>query len=583
MGTVPSAPERTCVVWCPDWPVTVACRDDPELADHPVIVCARDGARSVVRAASAQARAAGVRAGLRRREAEARCPGLVAADVDAGAEVAAFERVARAVETFTPRIEIHRPGLLAFPTRGPSRYFGGDAALGARLRDALAAPGVLGAGARARDPTRAVVSGAVVGIADGRFAARLAARRARTSEGVVVVAPGGSAAFLAPFPVRVLGDDDLAGLLERLGLPTLGAFAALPPGAVHARFGPEGRRLHRLAAGGDDRPSDLAPVPPDLAETVELDPPAARVDEATFAAKVLADRLLARLEAAGLWCTRVVVEAETEHGEVLARCWRHDGVLTPGALAERVRWQLDAWLRDGAVVRVRPLDGDVREAQDAAALGDAGLDTATGGLAVLRLVPDEVVAATGRQLGFWGSDQAAADRADRALSRVQGMLGFGSVVTLVPQGGRTPAERVRMVPWGEPRAPARPLGAVAGPVAVETPAWPGTVPGPAPARVFDPPIPAQLVDRHGAVVVVSGRGETSAEPAVLRCDLLPGGGGPVVSWAGPWLHDVRWWDVETRVRCALWQVTIASPSGAGELACLVTVERGRAGVAAVYD
>ena len=128
---------------------------------------------------------------------------------------------------------------------------------------------------------------------------------------------------------------------------------------------------------------------------------------------------------------RVVIEAETEHGEHLARCWRHEGALTPAALAERVRWQLDGWLTS---------EGHL-----------------SGGLTLLRLVPDEVVPATGRQLGFWGGDQAAADRADRALARVQGMLGPDSVVTVVPQGGRTPAERVRWVPWGEPREPGHDL------------------------------------------------------------------------------------------------------------------------------
>ena len=39
-----------------------------------------------------------------------------------------------------------------------------------------------------------------------------------------------------------------------------------------------------------------------------------------------------------------MVEAETEHGERLVRCWRHEGALTPAALVARVRWQLEGWL-----------------------------------------------------------------------------------------------------------------------------------------------------------------------------------------------------------------------------------------------
>ncbi len=185
----------------------------------------------------------------------------------------------------------------------------------------------------------------------------------------------------------------------------------------------------------------MATVPPEeLLESIEFDPPAVRVDEAAFAAKMLADRMLARLDTLGLCCARVIVEAETEHGERLTRCWRHEGALTPSTLVARVRWQLDAWLLT---------------------------DTVTAGLVRLSLAPDDLGPATGRQLGFWGGDPAAADRAGRALARVQGMLGLDAVVTAVPAGGRTPVERVRWVPWGEgrddvDRASAGAPGAVAG-------------------------------------------------------------------------------------------------------------------------
>ena len=377
---------RTCCVWCPDWPVVAARRRDPSLHARPVVVRERVGARELVRAASAEARAEGVTRGMRRREAEAQCPGVVCVDADEPLEARTFEIVARAIETLTPRLVLDRPGLCAFATRGPSRYFGGDGALGVRVHEAVLA--ALGEA----DPH--VQPGAVsVGIADGVFAARLAARRA-PSGAPFVVDPGTSAAFCAPWPVAVFGDEGLASLLVRLGLRTLGDVAALPADAVLARFGVDGRRFHDLARGVDAGPPVLVTPPPDLVEQVELDPPVQRVDAVAFAAKGLADRMLERLAGRGLACTRVVIEAETEHGERFSRCWRNDGVLTPAALAERVRWQLDGWL-------TAPTDPDIEEA--------------TAGLTLLRLVPDEVVPADGRQLGFWGGDQAARDRADRAL------------------------------------------------------------------------------------------------------------------------------------------------------------------------
>ncbi len=322
---------RTCCVWCPDWPVVAARRRDPSLCGVPLFVRERVGARELVRAASTEARAEGVMRGMRRREAEACCPEARCVDADEVLEARAFELVARAVEALTPRVVYDRPGLCAFPTRGPSRYFGGDAALAARVHDAVTA---------ALGETQHAVR---IGIADGAFAARLAARRA-TAGSPFVVEPGTSEAFCSPWPVAVLGDDAPADLLARLGLRTLGDVAALPPEAVLARFGAAGRHFHDLARGLDSGPPVLVTPPPDLVEQVELDPPVDRVEAVAFAAKGLAARLLSRLAEQGLACTRVVIEAETEHGERLTRCWRHDHVLTPDALAERVRWQLSALL-----------------------------------------------------------------------------------------------------------------------------------------------------------------------------------------------------------------------------------------------
>ena len=89
--------------------------------------------------------------GLRRREAQARCPEAEVIAHDPGRDARAFEPLVVAVEAFGPAVEIVRPGVCALPTRGPSRYFGGDDALAERIREA--------------------VPGARVGIADGPFAA----------------------------------------------------------------------------------------------------------------------------------------------------------------------------------------------------------------------------------------------------------------------------------------------------------------------------------------------------------------------------------------------------------------------------
>ena len=221
--------------------------------------------------------------------------------------------------------------------------------------------------------------------------------------------------------------DDLVDVLGRLGLRTLGAVAAVGEGDVAGRFGADGVVAWRLAAGLDERPPRTEAPPPDLAARIELDPPVERVETAAFVARGLADELAGRLAGRGLACTRLLVAAETEHGERLERLWRGDGAggaaaLSAGAIADRVRWQLDGWLR---------------------LLGTGG---PTAGITLLELVPDEVAPARGRQLGFWGGSPDAVDRVVRAVARVTGLLGPEAVSSPERRGGRDPGADVALVP-----------------------------------------------------------------------------------------------------------------------------------------
>ncbi|MEH1059379.1 DNA polymerase Y family protein [Micromonospora sp. CPCC 206171] len=567
-------PVRTLLLWCPDWPVIAAEIVDGVPATGPVAVL---HANRVV-ACSEQARAEGVRRGLRRREAQGRCPQLTVVDHDPGRDARAFEPVVAAVEEVVAGVEVVRPGACAVAARGPSRYLGGEEAAAERIVEQVA---------------QACAVESQVGIADGVFAAGLAARAGR------VVPPGGTPEFLTGLPVEALGRPALADLLRRLGVRTLGDFAALPAGDVLARFGLDGALAHRLAAGRDDRPLAVRQPPVDLAVTADHDEPLDRVDAAAFATRALAERLHDRLAAHGLACTRLGIEAVTAHGQELHRVWRHDGLLTAAAIADRVRWQLDGWLSGST--------------------GRAGARPArpTAGIVRLRLVPDGVLAQAGLQPGLWGETGEERERAHRALSRVQGILGPESVVTAVLGGGRSPADQTHLVPWGDERLPARPGppalpgepalgtdravggpagagpaagGSAAGPAAggsaagvgrsggggSAVPPWPGRLPPPAPAVVLPTPLAATVHDAAGEPVVVSARLAVSAAPARLAV----GTARPVeiVGWAGPWPVDERWWAPAEARRRARFQVCLADGA-----ALLLAVEAGQWLVEAIYD
>ena len=520
-------PVRTMVVWCLDWPV-VAAGVDP---GSPVAVLYVNR----VVASSAAARRLGVHRGLRRREAQRRCPELVVVERDEAREARLFEPVVAAVETFTPRVEITRPGRCRFATRGPSRYFGGDDSLAAAVRERVTE--VLAGRTECR-----------IGVADGPFAAEQAARSGSASTtGVWIVEPGASGGFLAPLPITSLARPELTDVFMRLGLRRLGDLAALPAPSVLGRFGTEGATVHRLASGLDEERPDARDPPADLEAATEIDPPAERVDQVAFVGRALADQLHQSLDARGLACTRVAIEAETEHGEHLVRLWRHEGTLGARAIADRVRWQLDGWLHASA----RP----------------------TGGITRLALVPDEVVAARGRQLGFWGGETAADERALRAIARVEALLGPDAVRVAEWQGGRAPGEQLALVPAQTVDLVERTVRHEPGP---DDPPWPGRLPAPAPARVHPDPLPARVVGRSGAVVSVTARGLASEVPSELQVGDAPVR--PVVAWAGPWVSDERWWDAARHRRRARFQLITADGA-----AHLVVVESRSWAVEATYD
>ncbi|SDT79192.1 impB/mucB/samB family protein [Streptomyces sp. TLI_053] len=655
---------RVLVVWCPDWPV-VAVERPEEDRDAPVAVV--EGGR--VLACSATARAAGVRQGQRLKLAQRLCPALELRDRDPEAEARRFEPVAAAVEAFTPRVEVLRPGLCAIPVKGPARYFGGEEALAAKVRAAVtaalavsaevvavaeavaaavagpqrqpadaeagterergdghgdgdglaevvplrpAAPGhpadaeragaarrrtagteeLFSAAPPARDgarggfarppacpsaPPSEPVPGpgagtpaapalvqplGLVGVADGLFAAVLAARAG------VLVPAGRTAEFLAPYPVAALGDAGLAELLDRLGLPTVGAFAALPAESVADRFGPTGATAHRLARGLQPRPLVPRAEGPDLSVEQRFDPPEPLAEPLVFVARTLAERLHQRLAGAGLTCQRVAVEVVCADGRTVARLWRHEGRLSATALAERVRWQLQAWQSAGTFDRIgESRAGGSRAGESRPGDDGPGTGPEVGGFTALRLVPDDLTPDQGRQLALWGQ-AVADDRVERAVARVQAVLGHAGLRRIEPAGGRGPEDQVVRVPWGEPYDPAAPADAP----------WPGRVGGLRdvwPSVVHRVPVPVTVLDADGRAVTVDGRAGVSARPAVVA---VRGRELPVEGWTGPWPAVEYWWDQARARRRARFQVTVADGR-----ALLLTVEGGAWFVEAGYD
>ncbi len=543
-------PPRIVSIWFPDWAVTAA-------GFGVDVAAAVMGANRVVARTEAAA-ADGVVIGQRRRQAQRRCPNVVLIDRDVDRDAREFEPVVRAVAELSPRLDVVEPGWISLLARGPSRYFGGDQALAERLVDRLSevCPG-------------GMPSKVGVGVADGRFASSVAARLAVRRGEPVLVDVGGSPAFCADLPIgwlQTLGecDAELVELFGRLGLRRLGDLAALPVADVFGRFGPMGAHAHRLASGADVRPTSTTDPSPERRLDHVLDDPAAQSSAVVFIAKQLADELAAVLGADGRVCVRLIVVLESEHGERSERSWYRSGGLSAAAMVERVRWQLDAWIN----------------------LPKGSEQELTGGVALVRLVPDEVRADDGTQLGLWGGQSEADRQAARAIARLTTLTSDDAVTVPVWHGGRLPADRYRwvsatMVDLDQRTRAVSAAGTGSGPAGP----WPGTLPSPSPATVFVDPHPAEVLDEHGEGVRVSARGMLSGRPRTLV--LLTGDDStgrrrgrprPIIAWAGPWPIEERWWEPAQQRRLARFQVVTDDQNG-----FLVVVERQRWWVSARYD
>lgn len=438
---------------------------------------------------------------MRRREGEALCPHGVILDRDIGREVSTFEPLIVAIEELVPRVEVVEPGLVFVEIGGALRFYGGeDVVVDLVLKSISPLAGVA--------PVR-------IGVANSPFAARLAASQA---------APGGENrieddfAYLAVQDVAAIDNRDLVATFRWLGVTTLGELAQLPREAIASRFGQAGLTAHRLASG-EDRPTAPRQVPSDVKVERVFEDPLVLMDQVGFAARAMAVELIEGLRGLGVAAHRVEVEAVTEDGASRHRVWRSANPFTEDMLADRVWWQLRAWVERGGV---------------------------TSGIVRLRISPADV-SGDGRQLSFL-EDTVARIEAERALARVQALVGPDHVLMAHPRGGRDPGDRVAWRRWGEPPEPP------------SAPApWPGATPSPSPA----------LVPRQPPLIEIEWDG---GMPTRVR---LRSRWVPVVSWAGPWRRTGRWWKDEPNAD----RYQLVTSAGA----FLCEVRDGKTSLVGVYD
>ena len=212
-------------------------RDNPELKGKPVVV-AWKGPRSVVCAASYEARPFGIHSAMSAARAVRLCPQAVFVAPDFTRYRAVSRRVREIFERHTDLVE---------PLSLDEAYL--DVT---RNKHALASATEVARHIRAeiKEETRLTAS---AGVAPNKFLAKIASDWCKP-DGLFVIQPHAVLDFLAPLAVRKLPGVGPATdtILSELGIVTVANLRTHPAAELETRFGRFGRRLYNLARGVDN-------------------------------------------------------------------------------------------------------------------------------------------------------------------------------------------------------------------------------------------------------------------------------------------------------------------------------------------
>ena len=214
--------------------------DDLSLKGKPVIVGGL-GRRSVVSAASYEARRFGVRSAMPMYEARRRCPDGVYIQVRMSRYREVSEQLFRVFQDFTPTLQ----GLSldeAFLDLTGALGSEDPPALGRRIKDAI------------RDATRLTAS---VGLAPNKLVAKIASQQCKP-DGLLWIRPEEVQATLDPLPVTAMwGIGPRTGeALAKAGIATIRDLRGAPDAMLKALFGNQALHYRALAEGRDERPVD---------------------------------------------------------------------------------------------------------------------------------------------------------------------------------------------------------------------------------------------------------------------------------------------------------------------------------------
>jgi len=278
-------------------------RDDPELRGRPVIVAWR-GKRSVVCAASYEARSFGVRSAMPALHAERMCPEAVFIPPDFVRYKAASQAVREIFQRHTDLIE---------PLSLDEAYL--DV-----TENKMQLPTATRVAKMIREQIREELNlTASAGVAPNKFLAKIASDWKKPN-GLFVIQPHEIQSFLLPLPIgRIPGVGQVTERrMKGIGIATVGDLYALTMPTLEQHFGRYGHRLYELARGIDDNPvvPNRASKSISAEDTFEKDIPLA---EAELLIRKLADKVWVSSKQNARMARTIVLKLKTREFNTLTR------------------------------------------------------------------------------------------------------------------------------------------------------------------------------------------------------------------------------------------------------------------------
>ncbi|MGP9822222.1 DNA polymerase IV [Salinarimonas sp. NSM] len=281
---------------CDAFFATIEKRDDPSLADKPVIV--GGGRRGVVSTCCYVARTYGVRSAMPMFKALEACPDAVVIRPDIARYAAVGREVRAMMRDLTPLVEPLSIDEAFLDLSGTERLHG-------------APPAVTLARFAAR-VEREVGITVSVGLAPNKFLAKIASDLDKP-RGFAVIGADEAAAFLADKPVGILpGIGAVAQKkLAQAGFATIGRIARADPARLVAVAGRDGLRLKALAEGRDARRVEPARETKSVSAETTFDRDISARDALEPILWRLAEKVAARMAAEGFATRSVVLKLKT--------------------------------------------------------------------------------------------------------------------------------------------------------------------------------------------------------------------------------------------------------------------------------